>query len=242
VQSVGRHWLKKALATAIGGALLAPGALLGAAEEPPPAPPAVAPAAPEPAAPQTPDSAPVPPAPAEPEAAPEQAVARSSQRPPEPETAKPEKAEPVIRAAASGAVIIENFLYAPATIEIAAGDTVTWTNRDEEPHTATGNGGSFNTGNLGRGESGSHTFSSAGRFPYICALHPSMRGTVVVAGAAAESPSDEAATGQDPGAPGAADASGNDAPTLPATGVGVVIVALLGAALAAAGSALRRRL
>jgi LPXTG-motif cell wall-anchored protein len=123
---------------------------------------------------------------------------------------------------------------------VNVGDTVTWTNRDEEPHTATGNGGSFNTGTLERGESGSHTFGEAGRFPYICALHPSMRGTVVVTGAAAPAPSE------------GGDTSGESAPTaparepggatLPATGAGVLVVGLLGAVLAAAGAALRRRL
>jgi len=127
------------------------------------------------------------------------------------------------------------------------GDSVTWTNRDEAPHTATGGGGSFNTGNLEQGQSGSHTFSSAGRFPYICALHPTMKGTVVVAGTGAGGGSggdDDSASGAgsgsaDPSAtPGGTDASATGS-SLPQTGFQVLSVVMMGAALMAAGSALR---
>ena len=243
---MGRHWLKKALAAAVGGALLAPGVLLGSADVPE-APPVAVPETTSAPAPQQPaqegaaDPAPAPAPDASPAAAEEQPTTPPPARP----RARPRDAEPaeaVVRAAASSGVAIENFLYAPATVEVAVGDTVTWTNRDQEPHTATGNGGSFDTGTLNRGESGSHRFTAAGRFPYICALHPNMRGTVVVAGSGQAAPPSKEGSGGGSAPSTPRGAAGSDAPTLPATGAGVLIVALLGSALTGLGAELRRRL
>ena len=88
------------------------------------------------------------------------------------------KPRPIVRAAASTSVTIQNFAFHPPTVSIGVGDTVTWTNRDDAPHTATGSG--FDTGTLNKGQSGSHTFTKAGRFSYICSIHPNMKGTVLV--------------------------------------------------------------
>ena len=60
------------------------------------------------------------------------------------------------------------------------GDTVTWSNAGPTPHSATASDGSFDTGILDKGGSGSHTFTQAGTFAYICTPHPYMKGTVVV--------------------------------------------------------------
>jgi plastocyanin len=98
--------------------------------------------------------------------------------------------------AADSAVTIANFAFDPATVRIQVGDSVTWTNQDSAPHTATAADGSFDTGQLGDGDSGSVTFETAGSFAYICSIHPAMAGTVVVeaAGATAEPPADGGAT------------------------------------------------
>lgn len=85
--------------------------------------------------------------------------------------------------AADAAVNIQNFAFAPASASVNVGDSVTWTNNDTVPHTATADGGTFDTGNLNAGGSGSVTFSTAGTFTYFCAIHPNMRGTVVVTAA-----------------------------------------------------------
>jgi plastocyanin len=77
-----------------------------------------------------------------------------------------------------GSVTMQGFNFSPASITVAVGGTVTWTNQDGVPHTATGQ--SFNTGNLNRGQSGSATFNQAGSFPYHCNIHPNMTGTVTV--------------------------------------------------------------
>ena len=80
---------------------------------------------------------------------------------------------------------ISDFKFAPATITIHVGDTITWTNNGPTDHTATATDGSFDTGTLKKGQSASHTFTSAGTFAYICSLHPFMHGTVVVVGSGA---------------------------------------------------------
>jgi plastocyanin len=80
--------------------------------------------------------------------------------------------------AANHEVAIEGFKFAPANISVAAGDTITFTNKDSAPHTATANDGSFDTGRLNKGESATVTINAAGTFDYICELHPSMKGVV----------------------------------------------------------------
>ncbi|WP_156766200.1 cupredoxin family copper-binding protein [Mycobacterium sp. E342] len=77
-------------------------------------------------------------------------------------------------------VNIDGFAFAPATLTVAVGTTVTWTNRDEEPHTVAASDGSFHSPGMGTGATFTHTFSAPGTFDYVCSIHPMMRGTVVV--------------------------------------------------------------
>ncbi|OBG94667.1 amidase [Mycobacterium sp. E3251] len=77
-------------------------------------------------------------------------------------------------------VIIDGFAFAPATLTVPVGTTVTWTNRDEEPHTVAASDGSFHSPGMGTGATFTHTFSDAGAFDYVCSIHPMMRGSVVV--------------------------------------------------------------
>lgn len=74
---------------------------------------------------------------------------------------------------------IQGFVFV-GSHTVPVGTSVTWKNLDSAPHTATANDGSFNTGTLGQGQTGSHTFSTAGSFPYKCAIHPSMTATLTV--------------------------------------------------------------
>jgi plastocyanin len=85
-------------------------------------------------------------------------------------------------AVAGDQVTIDNFAFAPATLTVKAGTTVTWTNKDEEPHTVAASDGSFHSPGMGTGATFTHTFATAGTFDYICSIHPSMHGTVVVTG------------------------------------------------------------
>jgi plastocyanin len=81
---------------------------------------------------------------------------------------------------ASDAVSIDNFAFVPATLTVPAGSTVTWTNRDEEPHTVVANDGSFHSPGMGSQATFSYTFATAGTFDYVCSIHPFMHATVVV--------------------------------------------------------------
>src|ERR1700756_5235990 len=85
-------------------------------------------------------------------------------------------------AVAGDQVTIDNFAFAPATLTVKVGSTVTWTNKDEEPHTVAASDGSFHSPGMGTGATFTHTFSTAGAFDYVCSIHPMMRGTVVVTG------------------------------------------------------------
>ena len=89
-----------------------------------------------------------------------------------------------IALAADHAVSISGFSYSPASVTVAVGDTVTWTNADAEAHTATADDASWDTGSIANGASGTVTFSTAGSFPYHCTIHPQMTGTVTVQAAA----------------------------------------------------------
>lgn len=77
---------------------------------------------------------------------------------------------------------IAGFSFKPATIKIKAGDTVVWEQQDTVPHTVTTVSGpeSFGSGNLGNGQTFSHTFNTPGTYEYQCSIHPTMRGKVIV--------------------------------------------------------------
>lgn len=77
-------------------------------------------------------------------------------------------------------VRIARFAFVPARLEIRAGNRVVWVNDDAAPHTATADGGGWNTGPLARGETRGIVFETPGEHPYLCAFHPHMRATVVV--------------------------------------------------------------
>jgi plastocyanin len=78
------------------------------------------------------------------------------------------------------AVSIHDIAYDPTPLQIAVGTTVTWTNNDPVPHTATAIDGSFDTGTIGPGESASVTFTTPGSIAYVCLYHPNMQGTIEV--------------------------------------------------------------
>jgi plastocyanin len=77
-------------------------------------------------------------------------------------------------------VKIDNFSFGPSSLKVAVGTTVTWTNRDDIPHTVVSTDGVFKSKVLDTDEKFSYTFTKAGTFPYFCSVHPKMTGTVVV--------------------------------------------------------------
>lgn len=90
-------------------------------------------------------------------------------------------ARPAAAAVRTHDVAIQGMAFSPATITVAVGDTVRWTNADAAPHTATFAAPARDTGRLNRGQSAELTFAEAGSFDYRCAIHGGMRGRVVVA-------------------------------------------------------------
>jgi plastocyanin len=90
-------------------------------------------------------------------------------------------------AAATHEVQIVDSAFGTPVLTIQVGDTVTWNNVDDRPHTVTSEDGAFDSGNLDEGASFSHTFTEPGTYPYVCEYHPDMRATIVVEAASAPS-------------------------------------------------------
>jgi plastocyanin len=79
-------------------------------------------------------------------------------------------------------VKIDNFSFGPATLTVPVGTVVTWTNRDDIPHTvvSTDDSKTFKSKVLDTDEKFSFTFNKAGTYAYFCSIHPKMTGKVVV--------------------------------------------------------------
>ena len=75
---------------------------------------------------------------------------------------------------------IRDFAFVPATVTIRAGQTVRFVQDDSTAHTVTAVDKSFDSGNLDKGKTWTHTFDKEGTYAYLCAYHPTMRGTVIV--------------------------------------------------------------
>jgi plastocyanin len=82
--------------------------------------------------------------------------------------------------AANAEVKIDNFVFGPETITVPVGATVTWTNKDDIPHTTVSTDGVFKSKVMDTDEKFSYTFTKAGTYSYFCSVHPKMTGKVVV--------------------------------------------------------------
>ncbi len=77
------------------------------------------------------------------------------------------------------AVTIDNFTFGPPELKVKVGDTVTWTNHDDIPHTVV-SAGKFRSKTMDTDDSFSFTFAAAGDYKYFCSLHPHMTGMIKV--------------------------------------------------------------
>src|SRR5438132_10815896 len=103
--------------------------------------------------------------------------------PPAPKpTAAPQSPAPVAAAPQGQAVAVSiaKFAFAPATITISAGQSITWTNADPVDHTTTSDDKIWDCGSLAPNGSFTQTFSQPGTYAYHCTIHPFIHGTVVV--------------------------------------------------------------
>jgi plastocyanin len=74
---------------------------------------------------------------------------------------------------------IDNFTFAPQELTLKVGDSVTWTNHDDIPHTIV-SAGKFRSKTLDTDGTFSFTFTAAGDYKYFCSLHPHMTGMIKV--------------------------------------------------------------
>ena len=77
-------------------------------------------------------------------------------------------------------VKIDNFSFGPGALTVPVGTMVTWTNRDDIPHTVVSTDGAFKSKVLDTDEKFSFTFAKAGTYPYFCSIHPKMTAIVIV--------------------------------------------------------------
>lgn len=77
-------------------------------------------------------------------------------------------------------IVLKDFHFSPMSLTVPAGATVIWRNLDEEPHTVASDAGLFRSGGLDRNDSFTFKFDRPGTYRFICSIHPSMMGTIVV--------------------------------------------------------------
>jgi len=97
-----------------------------------------------------------------------------------PPAVQAQDAAPSAQTQVGTAVSIANFAFQPASLQIAAGSSVTWTNSDSTAHTVTSDTGAFDSGQLAPGASFTQTFMTPGTYTYHCQIHPFMTATIVV--------------------------------------------------------------
>src|ERR1700733_5898849 len=86
-----------------------------------------------------------------------------------PDSATPSATAPAAPVSGSQ-VTIDGFAFAPATLTVSAGTSVTWTNRDEEPHTVVAGDGSVHSPRLGTGAPLSSTLHTGGALYFLCSI------------------------------------------------------------------------
>ncbi len=77
-------------------------------------------------------------------------------------------------------IVIQNFMFSPASLTVKSGSTVVWSNKDQEPHTVVSTDGLFRSGALDTEESFSFKFEKSGTYHFACSIHPQMVGTIIV--------------------------------------------------------------
>jgi plastocyanin len=83
-------------------------------------------------------------------------------------------------AQASGAVAINSFKFGPETVTVSAKAPITWTNNDGAPHQVVVASKNLKTAVLQKGNTGQLSIAEAGSYDYVCGIHPSMKGKIVV--------------------------------------------------------------
>jgi plastocyanin len=77
-------------------------------------------------------------------------------------------------------ITIEGTSFDHAELTVNAGDSIVWVNKDPYAHTATSTAGGFDSREIASDKSWKYTAKKPGDFPYVCTIHPSMKGTLHV--------------------------------------------------------------
>jgi plastocyanin len=88
--------------------------------------------------------------------------------------------EPVVLEEMQVTIEITDYKYRPEVVSVPSGATVTWVNEDRDPHTATEDGGAWDTQVIGNEESKALIFDGPADYEYYCTLHPYMTGRIIV--------------------------------------------------------------
>jgi plastocyanin len=83
-------------------------------------------------------------------------------------------------AAATHTIAMEGVAFVPASLTVKRGDTVVWVNKDMFAHTATADDRSFDSKDIAARKTWKHVAGKSGTFAYVCTLHPTMKGTLIV--------------------------------------------------------------
>jgi plastocyanin len=75
---------------------------------------------------------------------------------------------------------IDNFSFLPASVTVRVGTKVTWTNRDDMPHTVTSTDKRLASPLLDTDQTFSYTFTAPGTYAYYCGIHPKMTAQITV--------------------------------------------------------------
>lgn len=104
------------------------------------------------------------------------AVATDLQSPAQSGSTTPAQSQPAAQ------VIMKNFQYQPAQLNVKPGETVTFRNDDIYDHTVTADDGSFNSGNISGGKTWTLKITQPGTIAYHCIPHPNMKAQLVAGG------------------------------------------------------------
>ena len=86
----------------------------------------------------------------------------------------------VAAADAPNTIVVKDFMFAPNSLTVKAGSSVTWLNKDDEPHTVVSDSGAFRSAALDTDEAFSFKFDKPGTYHFRCSIHPRMVGTITV--------------------------------------------------------------
>ena len=80
----------------------------------------------------------------------------------------------------SAQIVIKDFMFTPMSLTVKAGATVTWANKDDEPHNVVSDTGLFRSGAVDTDETFSFKFDKPGTYHFTCSIHPRMVETIIV--------------------------------------------------------------